>query len=191
MVTRGLTEKKMKNKRFSQTEKAIFVAYYQLRDYPNARKLARRAGISHTTLYRHHKSLQQIPKDYEDYLLKSFDTRIKAMLVRQQIELKTLYLRMLIFIHTNREVIKMLLKDGRTEVINKMVLKFRQRVILAWNLAGDLEKVYGVYRREVLGVIEDWGRRDFAKQEIEVVLDDIMHLTKTTPRRLSKLIGLK
>lgn len=178
----------MQNKRFRLCEQAIFVAYYKIRDLPNAKKLAKRAKISRQAFYMHHKSPQWIPYDYEKYLLDSYSAKMKTFMVRKQIELRMLYLRLLIFVHTHKEMIGALIKDGRTEVIDEMVVKLKKRILLEWNLAGNLEEVFQVYKKEVAGVIEVWAKDGFAKKELDKVLKEIMFLTKTSPQRLAPLI---
>lgn len=188
MVSCKLTEKKMQNKRFRKTEEAILAACYQLSDFPNAKKLACRAKISRSTFHRHHKSPWQIPYNYQKYLLKCFDAKIKSLSDCQEITLKVLYLRMLIFIHSNREVIKILLSSGHADVMEKMISKFKKHTLEQWNMSGNLGKVYDVYRKEILGIIENWSKQNFLKKELDTVLNDILYLTKTAPRRLSRLI---
>lgn len=178
----------MRNKKFRLCEQAIFTAYYKVRDLPNTKKLARRAKISRQAFYAHHKSPQWIPYDYEKYLLDSYKTKMRKLLTRQQVELKMIMLRMLIFIYSHREMIDALLRDGRVVVIKEMVAQLKPRVISEWNLAGNLDEIFQIYTGEILGVIVKWAQDGFLDEKLDMVLGKIMLLTKTTPRRLASLI---
>ena len=179
----------MANKKFSKTEKAIFLAYYKFRDFPSAKALARHAKISRSTLYRHHKKPSALPKDYEKYLLKIYARKMRAFLNKNP-PLKTLFFRTLIFIHTHRLIFKALFKSGDKEIIKKMLDKLKPKILKNWNYAGSTEKLYKVYQNEVLGLIETWSENDFNIKEIESVLNDILYLNKTTPKHLSRFIEI-
>lgn len=179
----------MLNKKFRLCEQAIFAAYFKVKDLPNAKKLARRAKISRQAFYTHHQSPQWIPYDYEKYLLDSYKAKMKILLERPREDIKKIYLRMLIFIYSHREVIGALLKDGRTEVIDRMIKVLKGCILREWNLAGDIEDVFHVYEKEVLGIIEIWAQNNFTKKKLDKVLNEILLLTKTSPRRLVQLIN--
>ena len=66
------------------------------------------------------------------------------------------------------------------EIIKKPILS-------EWNYKNP-EKLYKVYQNEVLGLIETWAEGGFKIDEIEIVLNDILYLTKTTPKRLSRFL---
>ena len=180
----GLTEKKMANKKFRATEEAIFVAYYKLVDYPSAKIIAKRAGISRSTLYRHHQLPRLISRDYEQYLLKIFSRKMQGFLNKEEVELKTMFLRVLIFIHNNRVTFAALFRDKHKDVIGKMWGKLKPRVLLEWHLAADTDKLFSVYQNEILGIIEVWSKDNFTVNNLDAVLSDIIYLTKTAPKRL-------
>jgi len=173
----------MSNKRFRTTEKAIFIAYCKLKDYPTAKKLTRVAKISRTTLYRHHQKAQTIPLDYENYLIKIYAKTIRNLIKRDS-GLKILILRTLIFVYNHREVFKALFGDNHKEVIKQMLKILKPSIIDEWHLAGDLAKMYNIYANEVLGVIEAWGAQGFPKNSIDQVLNDILYLTDTARQKL-------
>ena len=186
MKTSGLTEKRMSNKRFRKTEQAIFIAYYTLRDYPTARKLAKRAHISRATLYRHHSGVYAIPIDYEKYLLATYKKAIGGLL-RKNAGIKTVFLRTLVFISNNRMVFIVLFRDGHSNAVKKMIEFLKGRVLEEWHLGGDVDKIYNVYQYEVLGVIEVWSKQKFATKQLDSILSDILYLTNTARRNLLPL----
>ncbi|MBQ6313957.1 TetR/AcrR family transcriptional regulator [Candidatus Saccharibacteria bacterium] len=187
MKNSGLTEKKMKNKKFRQTEMAIFAAYYKLHDFPSAKTIAKRANISRSTLYRHHALPRAISNNYEKYLLDTYSNRIKKSL-RKKSSLKTLFFRTLIFIHSDHVIFEALFESGHKEIIKRMLDKLKKQILKEWNYAGDTNKLYKVYQNEVLGIIELWGEHGFGSDKIEELLDDILYLNKTAPKRLSRFL---
>ena len=186
MKTSGLTEKRMSNKRFRETEQAIFIAYYTLKDYPTARKLAKRAHISRATLYRHHSGVYAIPIDYEKYLLATYKKAI-GRLLRKNAGIKTVFLRTLVFISNNRMVFIVLFRDGHSNAVKKMIELLKGRVLEEWHLGGDVDKIYNVYQYEILGVIEVWSKQKFATKQLDSILSDILYLTNAARRSLLPL----
>lgn len=186
MNTSGLTEKRMRNRRFFNNEQAIFIAYYKFKDYPSAKKLARIAGVSRSTLYRHHKKIQLISSDYEDYLLKNYRKTIKRFL-KNNSSLKNIYLRTLVFISSNREVFKALFRENHKDIIKKMINSIKPKILTEWHLSGNLDKIYGIYANEVLAIMEIWHKANFSNQTLESALSDILYLTKSSRRSLLSL----
>lgn len=191
MASSGLTDEKMSNKQFYKTERAIFIAYSKIRDYPTAKRLTRAAHISRSTLYRHHPRITHIPRDYEGYLLSAYDKAMRRMIHKKGIKLKITILRMLVFIMNHKEVIKLLLNDGRSAVIKKMLNRIKPRLINEWMIGDDFNKIFSIYTNEIVGIIELWGKHNFSDQYLGTILNDVMTITKTAPSRLSFLIGNK
>lgn len=183
----GLTEKKMANKKFKKTEEAIFIAYFESQDFPNIKTIARRANISRSTLYRHHKIAQNIPQDYEKYLLQKYTQKIDKILFQKEISLRTIFGQTLIFISVNKRIFIGLFAVGHKEVINEMLEKLKKRIIIEWKISGNLEKIFHIYENEVLGAIEIWGEKGFSEEKLEVILKDVMYLTRTAPQKLLPL----
>lgn len=176
----------MSNKRFQKTERAILIAYFTLKDYSSRKKLASIAHISRSTLYRHHKKIHSIPVEYEDYLLRKYIKSINNLL-KNHAEIKTIFLRMLIFISNHKTIFVMLFRFGRKDAIIKMVDFLKSRVIEEWRLAGNSDKIYVIYRNEVLGIIEIWSKQNFSTKQIEPILNDIIYLTNSARRNLLPL----
>lgn len=188
MTTSGLTEKKMSNKKFRKTETAIILAYYKFRTRPTVQKISRCAKISRSTLYRHHKFAAKIPDDYENYLLEIYSKKLSKFIRDKKRPLKIIFCQILIFILNHKPEFSILLKDNHTESIREMLDKLKNRIIKEWNYAGDADKLYKVYQNEVLGIIETWSENDFNARELENILNDILYLTKTTPKHLSRFL---
>ena len=177
----------MSNKRFKKTECAIFYVYCKLKDYPSAKKIAKLAHISRSTLYRHHRKVQSIPKDYEEYLLAVYKRRMRIFLKKPDIPLKILILRTLIYISSNKEIFKVLLSESRSEVIKKMLDILEPKIAKKWLPYKNKDKIYKVYENEVIGIIEAWAKQNFSDKKLRSVLNDIIYLTDSAWRRLSVL----
>lgn len=186
MKNSGLTEKKMANKKFKKNENAIFLAYYKFRDRPTAKALAKRAGISRSTLYRHHKSPHSIPENYEKYILEIYSKRIKNFL-KQGTPLKKLFFRKLVFIHNHHLIFGALFESGRKDIVKDMLDLIKTPILSEWNYKNP-EKLYKVYQNEVLGLIETWAENGFKADEIEIILNDIMYLTIAARTHLTPLL---
>ena len=187
MTRPALTERKMSNKQFFRNENAIFIAFYKLCDRPEAKRIAKYAGVSRSTLYRHHRSIYEIPQDYEDYLVGIYTKKMKKFLSKDDITIKSFYLRMLIFISANREVISVLFKEGHKGIITRMIKLIKPQIIDLWYSSGDTEKMFSVYQNAILGVIESWSQQDFSGTHLDQVLSDILYLTKASKRTLLPL----
>lgn len=176
----------MSDKRFQKTERAIFIAYFTLRDYPSAKKLARTAHISRSTLYRHHQKIHAIPAEYEEYLLQNYIKSIDELLANN-VGIRTIFLRTLVFISSNKAVFIVLFEGGHKNTICAMMEYLKTRVTDEWHLEGNLDKIYGIYKYEVIGLIEIWSERRFAVRQLKPTLDDILYLTNAARRNLLPL----
>lgn len=186
MKTSGLTKKRMADVRFRRTEQAILAAYCKLRDYPSAKRLARMAGVSRTTLYRHHKKIQAIPLDYEDYLYENYRCTIRKYL-KHEVALRTLFLRTLVFIRHNDRVFQALSREYDSKIMEKIFDHLKSRIICDWRAVNNINKAYKVYEKGVIGIIEEWEHHGFIMRELDLVLDDILYLTQSAHRDLSTL----
>ena len=177
----------MANKHYYRTECAIFHAFCKCRDCPSAKKIAKQAQVSRSTLHRHHRSVNLIIRDYEEYLFKTFSHIIKHYLRKKHPKLRVVYLRTLIFISNNRMLFKELFNENHKEIIKKMLNHISAIVIDEWRLGKNPEKMFIVYENEVLGAIEIWAKQNFSNQYLDQTLENIIHLTKMTRHNLLPL----
>ena len=175
---------KTRNKRYQKTEIAILEVLMKSKELPAAGVLVRKAQISRSTLYRHHKTVPGIVPDYEREMLRRYEGVVRKLIRRKNSQVRMICLRTLIFIMAERRTFKILLKYGGGAVIEKMILKLRCKLASACYLPANPEKMLRVYAKEVAGVIEEWGRQGFKESELEVVLSKIMYLTETMRQRL-------
>ncbi len=186
MVKSGLTEKRMRDRRFRRTEKAILYVVFSVRDYSSASIVAKKARISRSTLYRHHKNTRNIISDYEKYMLKKYSRTIEKW--GKNKKLRFYFEQMLFFIVANKKIILFLLKNGRTGIFEGMMTRLELKVVKATRLPKQAKTVLVVYRGEVLGLLEEWGKSEFSDKELDKVLENIMYLTNTIR---SRLLGLE
>ena len=175
---------KMKNKRYQKTEAAILEVLMKSKELPTTRVLIENARISRSTLYRHHKTVPGIVPDYEKEVLEQYEGVVRKLVRRKNTQVRTICLRTLIFIMTNRRIFMILLKYDGGIVIEKMILKLKSKLKTSCCLPKNSEKMLRVYAKEVAGVIEEWGRQRFIEDELETVLSKIMYLTESMRQRL-------
>lgn len=178
----------MQNRKFRKKEEAIFLAYYCLRDYPSVKIIAKRAKISRSTFYRHHKAPHSIPSDYKNYLLSSFSCKISPLLKKKEPPMQLIFLRALVFIHGNRNVIRILFIEGHKEVVADIIDRIKVQLLVGWHYSCCSDRFYQVYKNEIVGIIEVWAGRDFAIDGLGEALDDILFLTQTAPKRLARFL---
>ena len=176
-----MSHTKMKNKRYRKTEEAIFRVFFGAKGIIAAKELARKAGISRITLYRHHPLVQNIALDYERYLLGEYAKVMQRISGKEEVGLKIVYLQMLIFTVREKEVILALLKQGRRVIIEKMIWGIEPRIMSELRLD---KGAFELYVGGVFGLMDRWSKSGFIEEKIEEVLGDIMRFTKSAKKRL-------
>ncbi len=184
----GITEKRLKNRRFIKTEEAILKVFFEEDRYVDVIRIVKKAGVSRATFYRHHKAVRMILVDYEKYAMRRYDRLIYKLVRKKNMTMRMLYVRLLIFIVQNREVYSLVLKSADKRLVEKMVKRLQPKMVSFMRLPGNSEKIFDVYANEVVGLIWRWMERGMKDMEIEMVVRDIMFLTETARVRLSPLL---
>lgn len=182
-----LTDKKLKDKRFRKTEKAIIEVFFSNKKVLSARVVVKRAKISRSTLYRHHESVYGIVPDYESYILEKYSKLMRILVRREKVRAKTLYYQMLVFILKNGDIFRMIIKRGNGQLLGRMVQRIKPKLTKLYRLPKNCEKILAIYEKEIVGVLENWIRNDFEEDET-MILSDIMYLTETMRARLMPLV---
>lgn len=185
----GLTERKMKNRRFRQTEEIIFKTYFSLNEEIKMKELAKITGVSRVTLYRHHKTVNKILPDYEHYIYREFLKEVGRIGFEKRMNVRLYFYRMLSFILANKEVFKVFFVRERTEVIKKMIKKAQPMISLKYHMPKNAEMIFEVYNNEILGVIEGWNKEGLREKDIAMILEDILYLTDSARHRLMPLVN--
>ena len=88
-------KKGLQNKRYRKTEEAIIEVLLSTDEMLSTKELTKRARISRSTLYRHHKAIPGIIPDYEKEILWRFRRAVRKLLRQKDMKLKNVYLRTL------------------------------------------------------------------------------------------------
>jgi len=174
----------MQNKRYRKTEEAILEVLLGAKEMPSAGELTKKARISRTTLYRHHRAIPGIIPDYEKEILKRYRRTVRKILKQRDIKLRNVYLRTLFFVLRYKRVFEILFRYEGGRVVERMVMEIRGKIGGVCRLPKNSEKMMRIYAKEVTGVVEEWGEKGFLEGEIDRVLEDIMYLTETMRGRL-------
>jgi len=186
--TRRLSRRGMQNRRYRKTEEAILEVLLKSRKMPSTNELTKRARISRSTLYRHHRAMPGIIPDYEREILIAFQRESKMILSTKKVNLESIYLKILIFILRRKRVFKILFKYSGDRVVENMVLATKDPITSICHLPKNSDRMFKIYAKEVAGIVEYWGNSEFPEHEIDRTLKDIIYLTTTMRQRLSPVI---
>ena len=186
--TRRLSRRGMQNRRYRKTEEAILEVLLKSRKMPSTNELTKRARISRSTLYRHHRAMPGIIPDYEREILIAFQRESKMILSTKKVNLESIYLKILIFILRRKRVFKILFKYSGDRVVENMVLATKDPITSTCHLPKNSDRMFKIYAKEVAGIVEYWGNSEFSEHEIDRTLKDIIYLTTTMRQRLSPVI---
>ena len=187
MVRVGITDKRLANKRFKRTEEAILRAFFESDNFISIEEMARRAGVARSTIYVHHRMVREIIPDYERYILRKYQRMVKKVLKNGDCEIYSMMMKVLIFILVNKKVFIVVLKGGSKRAIEQMINGLRGELIKIMRLSPNQEKVFAIYRSEVVELIEIWCQEGFNRDKIEEVVNEIVYLTETAKIRLGRL----
>lgn len=184
----GITEKRLNNKRFRKTEKAILEAFFECGEGAKTEKMAYRAGVTRTTVYYHHAAVREIMPDYKRYIIRKHGRTMRPILEESQMRLRNIYLMNLTFIVAHRRIFLIFMRVRDREVMWEMVNRLRERIERFARLPKNSEEIFRVYRGEVVELLEGWGERGFGEEEMSDMLDKVMYLTETMRERLKPLM---
>ena len=178
----------MQHKGFRQKEEAIFEAYFEA-EYKSIEltptTLARAAGISRSTFYRHHRSVYRIRPDYEWFMLKKYKKFMrdagKTATVRQSLR------QLLLFVIQNRRRFYVLIRNGGEKLICGMVGYLHNELVRECGFPNTGQTILNMYASEVCELIREWGESDFAVERIGQMEADLLYLAKAAPRHLGPI----
>ena len=181
-----ITEQKLKNKKFRKTEESIILAFISVREIFSVSRLIRLAGISRSTLYRHHKNIYAVVPDHERYILRQYRKSIKNLTKIKNIKPKQLYEGTLIFIFRHKKIIQFLIQNGSPNIIEEMLIILKPNILATKKvLEGEM---FRIYIKTISAVIEEWGRKGFDKDQISSVVNNIIFLTNTAHSNLDRIV---
>ena len=137
----------MQNRRYRKTEEAILEVLLKAKEMPSTGELTKRARISRSTLYRHHRAMPGIIPDYERDILAAFKREAKKFSGHKELNLESFYLKILIFILRYKRVFKILFRYSGDRVVETMVISAEEQIEKKCYLAkgsGRIFKIGGV-----------------------------------------------
>ena len=183
----GITEKRLRNRRFRKTEEAILRVFFEEDVYIGVEEMAKRVGVARTTIYNHHKAVREIVMDYKKYILRKYDRALKKQMTKKKLKTNEIYMQMLLFIIRNKTIFRIILRDGGQKIFAEMVMKNRAALMRRMGLPINYEKVFLIYVGEVVALLEKWAKEGFEEAGIEIVVKDLIYLTETARSRLTML----
>lgn len=181
----GLGGSRISHKRFRKNEEAIFEAYYKIRSCntkPTPAILAKKAGISRATLYRHHNSIYAINRNYQRSLIRQYKSTMRR--ARNQTSAEQLLYMMLLFVVHNKRVFLMISWDTGRILADEMLKYLRESLQGKYLVANYSVAVFNIYVGEVEALLMEWSKREFAEVELEQVYQNLLYLTRTAAVRL-------
>jgi AcrR family transcriptional regulator len=178
-----LTDKRMSDGRFRRTEEAILVAFMK-NNWGSAGKIVKEAGIKRSTFYSHHKTVTVILLDYRKYIFKKYTKMMQRFLKKENISLKNVYFRLIMFVLANKKIFLMFLKVGDREVLNKMIDRMHFYIEREARLTKKQKRVFEICKAELVVLIEEWEAKGFREDRIDALLDNMIYLTRTAWTRL-------
>ena len=184
----GLTEKRMNDRRFRRVEEAILKVVINEDYYIGVGEMAKKIGVARSTVYNHHRAVREIIPDYERYLLSRYNRIISKILKRREMRIRDVMRHVLIFVLHNREVFMFLEKCGRRGIYGQMMTKMELELSRRLRLPNNYQKMYIVYRGEVMELMAEWVKNGVVEEEMNELLGDIVGLTDTMRIRLKGLL---
>lgn len=184
--TNRLTEKRMSNRKFRRNEEKILRAFCQRNNCTSAEDISKRAGVARATFYRHHKTVGAVVFDYKRYILRKYGRMIRG-LDKKSVSMRTMWLRTMYFMMSQRWVFEMLMKSEGRGMLIDMVVKMKPKIRRYARLTKNHERMLNVYIGEVVELMYDWSNNGMKEEEAERLARDIVYLADTMKTRLKKL----
>lgn len=168
------------DRRYQKTEEQILRLFFEYGDSITVERMARIIGVSRSTIYRHHRSTRGIIDDYIQILIKKYENKFDENIRRY-------FFSLLVFIMRNKKVFLIFLKMRDRQVI-LMILRMNKDNLMKYaGFKMEPGKVFSIYCNEIVAIIKSWGENEFSKEEFDVVLNDVLFLTKNMKVRLGPL----
>lgn len=184
----GITEKRLANRKFKRTEEAILRVFFETKSYISIGKMAVKAGVARSTVYNHHRTVWEITTDYKEYILRKYQRLARKIMKAKNLRLRMVFVRILYFILADRKIFEILIKDGRVEIFEEMLVEIQPKLAIVMRLPKNSQTLFAVYKSEVARLIYEWGSKGFDQNEMKKILDEILYLTETARERLKILL---
>lgn len=122
--------------------------------------------------------------DYVSMMKSKCNITIKS---EREKDIKKFFRELLFFIVRNKWVFLLFLKVQNGDALLAILHKNKKLLLLCVGVRFEADKAFNIYCKEVIEIIRMWGEKGFSAHSIEVVLKDILYLTKTLKIRLGPL----
>lgn len=177
-------EKKLRDKRFRENEDKVLRLFFEYGEKLTMGRIARRLNVPRSTVYRHHPSVRAIVDDYVSMIKSKCNIRCRS---DKEKDIKKFFRELLFFIVRNKKAFSLFLKVQNKDALLTVLYKNKKVLLLCVGFRFEADKAFNIYCKEVIEIIRMWGEKGFNKHSIEVVLKDILYLTKTLKIRLGPL----
>ncbi len=168
------------DKRYQKTEEQMLRLFFIYGDTITIERMAKILRVSRSTIYRHHKSLKEM---IEYYIKKTVDECGEFC----NDDTRKLYTDLLIYIIKNREVFLVFYKMRDSRALFT-VLEMNEDSLMEYaGYRQRVTKVFNIYKYEIIAVMDAWGENGFNRDDFDVVLNDVLFLTKNMKVRLGPL----
>ena len=184
-----ITAKHLKNKRFWQTEQKILQVYFEHHGYITVSELTKKAEITRSTFYHHHRAVYEILTDYEDFLVTEYGREINSLSKLKHISIRKICSTTVFFISRHKKFFEILRNGKRREIFFAMQEKARPLLIKEMRLPPGSAKVYLVCAGEINTLITDWIDFGCCSDSTGRLISDTTLLIETARIRLAPILA--
>lgn len=166
---------KLGDLRFRRIEDRIFEAVF-IKGLNSATEVAREVGVPRSTIFRHHRDIREIGKDYSEYILYRF--RIEVCVEELSGEYRKSILMMLGFIIRYRKIFEVMFRDGAEELVSVIMAELRGVIVEKYRYLND-DLAFSVFCWGVYVIFREWIRRGRTENEIGLVYNEIEGLMRS------------
>lgn len=178
-----------KDKRYRKTEDKINQTFQStIHENPQTiclrpANFIRRAKISPSTFYRHHKNLDAALLHYDKKIFKKYYRYFRSIQkFRPNLNFNiTAFLK---FINENQEYFNIVFKRHNSEALFKMFKLLEEQICQEYNIPKNTPKTFKMLFFEVYNLLENWQKTNFDISEIDILKKDIFTLLCTASKRI-------
>ena len=178
-----------KDKRYRKTENKIDQTFQStIQENPQTiclrpANFIRRAKISPSTFYRHHKNLDAALSHYDKKIFKKY-YRHFHLIQKFHPNLKFNITTFLKFINENQEYFNIVFTRHNSEALFKMFELLKPQIYQVYNIPNNTPKTFKMLYFEVYSLLENWQKTNFDLSELDILQKDIFALFQTIIKRI-------
>ena len=184
----GITDKRVRNKRFMGTEQDILSVFFEREDDITINKMAKEIGVALSTIYHHHRAIWKIIPDYKKFILQKYRKQIRRALRKKNARMHSLYMMTILFILQHREVFDVVTRGDERSVVTAMINELMPKSEKVMHLPKNSSTILAIYSSEITELLWHWMKNGCDADEIEALLHKMMYLTETARDRLKPLL---